>query len=98
MKPPASWARDAAKRSVLSFVAEHVGLTDVPGVLVTEIWRVPDQRSVQVAVAKDMIAQIALAMHERGTEPGSVRIGAERLVSALFGPTTASLDDPGIDL
>ncbi len=87
-----------AKRRVLSHVATHFGLTDVLGVLVTEIWRLLDQRSIQVAVAKDMIAQIALAMHERGTEPGSARIGAERLVSALFGPTTASLDDPGIDL
>ncbi|SEK02518.1 hypothetical protein SAMN05444007_11210 [Cribrihabitans marinus] len=83
------------KRRALTYIFEHIGLTDVLGVLVTEIWRLLEQRSVQVGVAKDMIAQIAIALHEKGTEPGNERLGAERLVSALFGPTVASLDDPG---
>lgn len=86
------------KRLLLQYISDHIGLTDVLGVLVTEIWRLMEQRSVQVIVAKDMIAQIAIALNEKGTEPGSERLGAERLVSALFGPTAASLDDPGIEV
>ena len=89
--------RQVTKRRLLHFISTHIGLTDVLGVLVTEIWRLLEQRSVQVGVAKDMIAQIAIALNEKGTEPGSERLGAERLVSALFGPTVASLDDPGIE-
>ncbi|MDU8913399.1 hypothetical protein [Aestuariicoccus sp. MJ-SS9] len=89
--------RMLVKQNILQAVANHVGLNDVLGVLVTEIWRLLEQRSVQVSVVKDMIAQIAIALNEKGTEPGTTRLGAERLVSALFGPTTASLDDPGID-
>ncbi|KAA2316290.1 hypothetical protein DL237_08610 [Pseudooceanicola sediminis] len=90
--------RMVIKRQLLNYISEHIGLTDVLGVLVSEIWRLLEQRSVQVAVAKDMIAQIAIALDQKGTEPGSERLGAERLVSALFGPTVASLDDPGIDV
>ncbi|MEQ5870200.1 hypothetical protein J4E08_09840 [Sagittula sp. NFXS13] len=88
--------RQETKERILRFISEHIGLTDVLGALVTEIWRLLEQRSVQVGVVKDMIAQIAIALNENGTEPGSERLGAERLVSALFGPTVASLDDPGV--
>lgn len=90
-------ARQEQKQAILRFISEHIGLTDVLGVLVTEIWRLLEQRSIQVGVVKDMIVQIAIALNENGTEPGSERLGAERLVSALFGPTVASLDDPGVD-
>lgn len=90
-------ARHEQRQVILRFISEHIGLTDVLGVLVTEIWRLLEQRSVQVGVVKDMIVQIAIALNENGTEPGSERLGAERLVSALFGPTVASLDDPGVD-
>ncbi|KHQ50732.1 hypothetical protein OA50_04656 [Mameliella alba] len=89
-------ARQDVKRRVVTYIADHVGLNDVLSVLVSEIWRLLEQRSIQVGVVKDMIAQIAVALNERGTEPGSTRLGAERLVSALFGPTSASRDDPGL--
>ncbi|QQA41780.1 hypothetical protein [Pelagovum pacificum] len=88
--------RQDLKRRVLAHIADHIGLNDVLSVLVSEIWRLLEQRSIQVGVVKDMIAQIAVALNEKGTEPGSTRLGAERLVSALFGPTTASRDDPGL--
>ncbi|MGR3802808.1 hypothetical protein [Marinibacterium profundimaris] len=91
-------ARQDVKRRVLRHIADHIGLNDVLSVLVSEIWRLLEQRSVQVGVVKDMIAQIAVALNEKGTEPGSTRLGAERLVSALFGPTAASRDDPGLSV
>ncbi|TQS71579.1 hypothetical protein ERN12_11170 [Rhodobacteraceae bacterium] len=89
--------RHETKQRILRYLSEHIGLTDVLGALVSEIWRLLEQRSIQVGVVKDMIAQIAIALNENGTEPGSERLGAERLVSALFGPTVASLEDPGVD-
>ena len=87
----------AAISQLLRFIAERVGLRDVMGVMVAEIWRILEQRPVQVAPVKEMITQIAVALNRQGSEPGSERLGAERLVSALFGPTAETLDDPGVD-
>jgi hypothetical protein len=77
-------------------IAAHVGFQDVLGELVEEIWRILRQRPIQVAHVKDMIAQISLTLAERGAEVGEGRLGADRLVSALFGPTEACKDDPGL--
>lgn len=87
----------ALQARVFRFIADHVGFRDVLGVLVPEIWRILEQRPVQVGPVKEMITQIAVALHRQGSEPGSERSGAERLVSAVFGPTKGSIDDPGID-
>lgn len=97
----ASRARGAQTTLVtrlLQFIAEHVGLRDVLGVMVAEIWRILEQRPVQIGPVKDMITQIAVALNRQGSEPGSERLGAERLISALFGPTAETLDDPGLAL
>lgn len=83
--------------TVFRFIADHIGFRDVLGVLVPEIWRILEQRPVQVAPVKEMITQIAVALARQGSEPGSERLGAERLVSALFGPTNGCIDDPGIE-
>lgn len=89
--------RDEVNAHLLRFIAERVGLRDVLGVLVDEIWRLLEQRPIQIAPVKDMITQIAVALNREGAEPGAERLGAERLVSALFGPTTETRDDPGLD-
>ena len=89
--------REEINARLMKFIAERVGLRDVLGVLVAEIWRILEQRPVQVAPVKDMITQIGVALNRQGSEPGSERLGAERLVSALFGPTSETLDDPGLD-
>jgi hypothetical protein len=93
----AAGERAALVSRVLRFIAERVGLRDVLGVMVAEIWRILEQRPVQMAPVKDMVTQIAVALNRQGTEPGAERLGAERLVSALFGPTAETLDDPGLD-
>ncbi|MGC9420737.1 MAG: hypothetical protein ACP5EN_17365, partial [Rhodovulum sp.] len=89
-------AHPGLRQKVFRFVADHVGLEDVLGVLVDEIWRILDQRPVQTGPVKEMITQIAIAMSRQGVDPGTERLGAERLVGALFGPTTECRDDPGI--
>ncbi len=93
----AAGERAATVSRVLRFIADRVGLRDVLGVMVAEIWRILEQRPVQVDPVKDMITQIAVALNRQGSEPGSERLGAERLVSALFGPTAETLDDPGLE-
>lgn len=93
----AAGAQSELGERLLRFIADRIGLRDVLGVLVTEIWRILEQRPIQTGPVKDMIAQIAIALNRQGAEPGAERIGAERLVSALFGPTAETLDDPGLD-
>ncbi len=81
---------------LLRYLAEQVGFQDVLGALVAEIWRILAQRPTHVAPVKEMITQIAITLARQSGEPGEARIGADRLVSALFGTTTGCLDDPGV--
>ncbi|MZR11446.1 hypothetical protein GQE99_00170 [Maritimibacter sp. DP07] len=83
---------------IFSFIVERIGFGDVLGTLVEEIWRILEQRPVQVGPVKEMIMQISLAMSAREIETGQERLGADRLVSALFGPTASCMDDPGLDV
>ena len=92
----ASGTQQATIDALFQYLAEHVGFQDVLGELVDEIWRILRQRPIQVAPVKDMIAQIAITLSERGSEVGDRRLGADRLVSALFGPTAACMGDPGL--
>ncbi len=92
----ASGARAKLASHILRMIAERIGLRDVLGVMVAEIWRILEQRPVQMDPVKNMITQIAVALNQQGSEPGAERLGAERLVSALFGPTAETLDDPGL--
>ncbi|WP_143526177.1 hypothetical protein [Roseivivax lentus] len=82
---------------VLRMIADRIGLQDVLGQMVHEIWRILEQRPVQMGPVKDMITQIAIVLAREHSPSGPERLGAERLVSALFGPTGESRDDPGID-
>ncbi len=93
----ASGADTQLRARLLRYIADHVGLRDVLGVLIAEIWRILEQRPIQVGPVKEMITEIAIALNQQGSEPGSERLGAERLVNALFGPTSGCIDDPGID-
>ncbi len=88
--------REAATRALFRFLAEEIGLSDALEALVAEIWRILAQRPIQTGPAREMIVQTAMTLAEKGAEIEG-RIGADRLVSALFGPTTASLDDPGLE-
>lgn len=93
-------ARDDALGEQVSAQFEYlkatVGLDDILGTLIGEIWRIMDQRPIQVDQVKAMIGQIALAMQNAGSDAGEGALGADRLVSAAFGPTTGSREDPGL--
>ncbi|SFH73875.1 hypothetical protein [Albimonas pacifica] len=98
--PPDEAARERrmepAVRALLKHLADRIGLQDVLGVLVAEIWRILAQRPIQVNAVKEMIAQISVTLASRPAQAGDARLGADRLISALFGPTEACRDDPGL--
>jgi len=82
---------------LFAFLMHQIGPQGILGRLVTEIWRILAQRPLQVDHVKSMVLQIAIAMTREGSDLGDARLGADRLVSALFGPTNLCRDDPGLD-
>ena len=82
--------------ALFRFLLERIGVDDILGSLVDEVWRILGQRPVAVGPVKAMITQISLAAAGGGLDLGSRRHGADRLISALFGPTQECRDDPGI--
>ncbi len=78
------------------YLKENVGLDDILGKLIEEIWRILAQRPIQVNQVKAMIGQIAMAVQAAGRDAGESALGADRLVSAAFGPTIGCREDPGL--
>ncbi len=89
---------DGAVDRLLKHILASVGTEGILGQLVDEVWRILRQRPIQVDHVKSMILQIALAMNEQqqGFSASDTRLGADRLISALFGPTQLSREDPGL--
>ncbi|MCC5999584.1 MAG: hypothetical protein JJU19_01800 [Pararhodobacter sp.] len=88
----------AAVDRLFGMLLDRIGAAGILGRLVDEIWRILAQRPLQVDHVKTMILQIALAISERGESLGEARLGADRLISALFGPTNLCREDPGLDV
>ncbi|HKJ94603.1 MAG TPA: hypothetical protein VKA32_03120 [Gammaproteobacteria bacterium] len=86
-----------AIHAVLQFLLGHIGYDNILDRLIEEIWRILAQRPIRVDKVKDMVTQIAACVYNPGI-PLSGGRGADRLISALFGPTQASLEDPGLDV
>ncbi|HYW76747.1 MAG TPA: hypothetical protein VFA48_09000 [Gammaproteobacteria bacterium] len=85
-----------AVSEVLQLLIQHIGYDHILERLVTEIWRILAQRPIRVENLKGMIAQISTFLYERNIPTPGAR-GTDRLISALFGPTQASADDPGLE-
>lgn len=81
---------------LFQFLVSHIGYDDILVNLTDEIWRILGERPIQVHHAKAMITQIAVTLADSGANVGDARTGADRLISALFGPTQNCRDDPGI--
>ncbi len=91
---------DTAVDALLKHILASVGTEGILGQLVDEVWRILRQRPIQVDHVKSMILQIALAMNEDGQSfrASDTRLGADRLISALFGPTELCREDPGLNV
>ncbi len=87
-------------QSHYEFVARQIGFGDILEQLVDEIWRILAQRPVQVDHVKDMITSVAvcLSQPDNGLEGGAQFRGAERLISAVYGPTRGCQEDPGLQV
>ncbi|MFT5084701.1 MAG: hypothetical protein ACI9Y1_002757, partial [Lentisphaeria bacterium] len=83
-------------RNLLKHLATSVGYEHIIDQLIGEIWRMLQQRPIQVDPVKRMITQIALCQANPEIDLGTRGQGADRLVSSLFGPTQACREDPGV--
>lgn len=86
-------------RSHQQFILDRIGFDAVVEELISEIWRILQQRPIQLDHVKAMITSVAayLDSNESGVAMTSTR-GAERLISALYGPTRGCQEDPGLDV
>jgi len=82
----------------LAFVAEHIGFDSILDHVVGEVWRILRQRPIQVDNVRQMVTRIAACLFDPDIQISATARGAERLVSALYGPTQASQEDPGVEV
>lgn len=80
------------------YLAEHIGLDNILDRLIQEVWRMLAQRPIQVDSVKAMIAQIAACILDPTVDQGTSGLGADRLISSLYGPTEGCREDPGLDV
>lgn len=85
-------------RSVIRHLADRIGYEHIIDRLIDEIWRVLNQRPIQVAGVHQMIIQIAICRNNPDIDLGGSGSGADRLISSLFGPTQACREDPGTEV
>ena len=77
------------------YLISHLGYESLLDSLVAEVWRLLDQGPVQVDSIREMIGQIAKCLYDPDIKTGR-NADATRLVKALFAPTPASAEDPGL--
>ncbi len=86
-----------AVRNVLGHVAETIGYDNILDRLIEEIERILAQRPIIVDHVVLMITRIAAAVADP-VSPAHSSKGMDRLVGALYGPTGASREDPGLEV
>lgn len=83
-------------RALFQHLADRIGYEHVIDKLIEEIWRILQQRPIQVDNVKQMITQIAVCQSNPEIELGVSGQGADRLISSLYGTTQACREDPGV--
>ncbi|MDO3648322.1 hypothetical protein [Nocardia mangyaensis] len=85
-------------RALLNYLVTEIGYEKVLENLVDEIWRILRQRPIQVDSVKRMITQIAVARANPDVDLGASGLGADRLISSLYGTTEGCREDPGVEI
>lgn len=85
-------------RNLLQYLAQRIGYEHIIEQLIDEIWRILQQRPIQVDQIKQMVTQIAICQQNPEVDLGQSGHGADRLISSLYGATQASREDPGIEI
>jgi hypothetical protein len=91
-------ARGPVLRHLCMYLAERIGFENILDRLIEEIWRILGQRPIQVDSVKAMISQIAICVLNPQIDLGGAGRGADRLISALYGPTQGCREDPGFEV
>jgi len=86
-----------AVQNLYRYLLEHLGYEDLLENLVAEVWRILEQRPVQVDGVKHMVAQIAACMSSPDVLEGEAATDAQELVNAVFGPSEGCREDPGLE-
>ncbi len=84
--------------ALLLHLAGRIGYEYIIDKLTDEIWRILNQRPIQVDNIKQMITQISICRENPEIDMGTSGQGVDRLISSLYGPTQACREDPGIDI
>lgn len=84
--------------ALLQHLAGRIGYEFIIDQLTDEIWRILNQRPIQVDNTKQMITQIAICRENPEIDMGTSGQGVDRLISSLYGPTQACREDPGIEI
>lgn len=84
-----------ATRAAFSYLADRLGYEHVLEQLVDEIWRILQQRPIQVDDIKLMVARIRDIRVNPAIDLGPGGQGADRLITSLYGTTQGCRDDPG---
>lgn len=87
-----------AVQNLYHYLLEHLGYENLLEHLVAEVWRILEQRPVQVDGVKQMVTQIAACLNTPDTIVGEAGEDARKLVNAVFGPTEGCREDPGFDV
>jgi len=87
-----------AVKETYQFLLEHLGYNNLLEHLVAEVWRILEQRPVQVDSVKQMVTQIAVCLEKPDTIGGEVGDEALQLIHAVFSPTEGCREDPGFDI
>ncbi|MBB5021191.1 hypothetical protein [Desulfurispira natronophila] len=85
-------------RNLLQYLAQRIGYEHIIDTLIEEIWRILQQRPIQVDMVRQMVTQIAICQLNPEIDLGTSGQGANRLVSSLYGPTQACHEDPGVEV
>ncbi|WP_372614624.1 hypothetical protein [Halomonas sp.] len=87
-----------AVQNLYHYLLQHLGYENLLEHLVAEVWRILEQRPVQVDGVKHMVTQIAACLNSPDTSVGEAGEDARKLVNAVFGPTDGCREDPGFDV
>ncbi|HKJ83074.1 MAG TPA: hypothetical protein VJ961_03525 [Mariprofundaceae bacterium] len=85
-------------RELYHYLIDHIGYENILDQLIEEVWRILAQRPIQLDSVKEMVTRMAVCLNAPDIDMGSAGRGADRLVSALYGPTNGTREDPGLAL
>ncbi|SFR54386.1 hypothetical protein SAMN05216203_1280 [Marinobacter daqiaonensis] len=87
-----------AVQNLYHYLLRHLGYENLLEHLVAEVWRILEQRPVQVEGVKHMVTQIAVCLEKPDALGGEASDDAVQLIHAVFSPTEGCREDPGLDV